>query len=190
MKINARDMVLISMFAALTAIGAFIRIPITVVPFTLQFLFCAYSGVFLGSKKGLSSQLLYVGIGLIGIPIFTKGGGLSYIFQPTFGYLIGFILCSYTIGKLTENIRQVTFIKILISVLIGMSMLYLVGVAYLYMIMNVYFGKSMTVYVAIKTGVLSFIIPDIIFSIIISVTALRIIPIMRRLGYIKSVEKI
>jgi biotin transport system substrate-specific component len=52
----------------------------------------------LGSKLGALSQLIYVVLGLIGIPVFTKGGGLSYIFEPSFGYLIGFILAACIIG--------------------------------------------------------------------------------------------
>lgn len=113
MKIKTRDMILISMFAALTAIGAFIKIPTPIVPFTLQYLFCAYSGVLLGAKHGLYSQLLYVGIGLMGIPIFANGGGPTYIFQPTFGYLLGFILCAYVIGKSTEKLKKLLLWKLL-----------------------------------------------------------------------------
>ena len=102
---KAKDMILVALFAALTAIGAFIKIPIPYVPITLQVLFCAYSGLLLGARRGLYSQLLYLAVGLIGIPIFTNGGGPAYVLQPTFGYLVGFALCSYIIGKVTENVK-------------------------------------------------------------------------------------
>ena len=88
MNLKTRDLILIAMFAALTAIGAFIRIPLPVVPITLQYFFCALGALLLGAKKGALAQILYVAVGLIGIPIFTKGGGPQYIFQPSFGYLI------------------------------------------------------------------------------------------------------
>ena len=77
MKLTIRQMIFVALFAALTAIGGFIRIPLGPVPFTLQFLFSAYAGVLLGARLGLYSQILYVGIGLLGIPIFTRGGGIS-----------------------------------------------------------------------------------------------------------------
>lgn len=186
MKIKTRDMILIPMFAALTAIGAFIKIPIPMVPFTLQYLFCAYSGVFLGAKFGLYSQLLYVIIGLIGIPIFANGGGPTYIFQPTFGYLLGFILCSYVIGRLTEKLKDITFMKILRPVLLGLFWVYVIGVSYLYMIINIYLGKAMTVKSAIAVGFAPYIVSDLILSVIIAYSAVRVIPILRKTTLIEN----
>ena len=55
-----RNMVLAALFAALTAIGAFLQIPTGTVPITLQFLFTALAGLLLGWKWGAVSQLLYV----------------------------------------------------------------------------------------------------------------------------------
>lgn len=83
-RLKTREMILIALFAALTSIGAFIKIPTPIVPLTLQYLFCAYSGILLGSKLGLYSQLLYLVIGLMGFPVFTQGGGLTYIFSANF----------------------------------------------------------------------------------------------------------
>ncbi len=117
---KTRDMIMVSIFAVLTAIGAFIKIPIPYVPFTLQWLFCAISGIVLGAKLGALSQILYVVMGLIGIPIFTEGGGLYYIFKPTFGYLIGFIVASFVIGELSSKIKTFSFIKSLLCILSGL----------------------------------------------------------------------
>jgi biotin transport system substrate-specific component len=183
MKITLREMILIAMFAALTAVGAFIKIPTPLVPFTLQFLFCAYSGIFLGGRKGLYSQLLYVGIGLIGIPVFANGGGPAYILQPTFGYLLGFILCSYTIGRLVQNFADITFKKILSTVLLGLLFVYVCGVGYLYFIVNFYLHQQMTLQSALAAGFLPYITSDLILSILISLTAVRIIPILKKSGY-------
>ena len=113
MKLATKEIILVALFAALTAAGAFIKIPIPYVPFTLQFLFCALAGILLGAKLGGLSQISYVAMGLIGIPVFTEGGGPAYIFQPTFGYLIGFIMGSYVIGKITETMDLLTFWKAL-----------------------------------------------------------------------------
>lgn len=85
-----KDLTRVALFTALIAAGAFLRIPIPYVPFTLQFLFTTLAGVLLGGKLGAVSVACYVVLGLLGVPIFAEGGGLSYVFQPTFGYLIGF----------------------------------------------------------------------------------------------------
>ncbi len=84
---KTKDLVLIALFAALTAIGGFLNIPTPTVPFSLQFLFCAYAGVLLGWKKGMISQALYLAVGLSGLPVFAKGGGIGYVLQPSFGFL-------------------------------------------------------------------------------------------------------
>lgn len=94
-----RNMVLAALFAALTAIGAFLQIPTGTVPITLQFLFTALAGLLLGWKWGAVSQLLYVGIGLLGLPVFTQGGGIGYVLQPSFGFLLGLIPAAAVIGR-------------------------------------------------------------------------------------------
>ncbi|QZY56932.1 biotin transporter BioY [Crassaminicella profunda] len=180
-----RDMILISLFAALTAVGAFIKIPTPLVPFTLQFLFCAYSGVFLGAKYGLYSQLLYVGIGLAGIPIFTKGGGIHYIYQPTFGYLIGFIFCAFIIGLVTQNLKKITFIKVYIPVVVGLMVVYAIGVPYLYYMFNLTVEDPITFKTAIAWGFTPYIVPDLILSALVAFTSVKVIPILRKHGYIK-----
>lgn len=185
-NISVREQILIAIFAALTAIGAFIRIPTPLVPFTLQFLFCAYAGVFLGARHGLYSQLLYVGIGLLGIPVFANGGGPAYVLQPTFGYLLGFITCAYVIGRLTEAMTKVSFTRLVFAVLTGLFFVYLCGVSYLYLIVNLYLGKSMSISAAIAVGCLPYITADLILSFLVAATAIYVVPVLRRAGYLAS----
>ena len=85
---SAKRMILISFLAALTAIGAFLKIPIGITSITLQFMFTAMAGILLGAKDGSISQIVYILIGLIGFPVFTMGGGFSYVLQPSFGFLL------------------------------------------------------------------------------------------------------
>ena len=177
---KTKELILVSLFAALTAIGSFIRIPIPYVPFTLQFLFCAFSGLLLGSKLGAISQIIYVGAGLLGFPIFTQGGGISYIFNPTFGYLLGFIVAAYVIGKISETIKNIRFIKCFFTLLSGLFFVYLLGVLYLYGIYNLYLGHTVSVYWAFFYGFVIFILKDLILCIIISFAAVKIIPVLRK----------
>ena len=87
---KTKGVIYCGLFTALIAVGAFIKIPIPVVPFTLQYLFTMLAGLLLGSRLGTVSVLSYMLLGLAGLPIFSEGGGLWYVFKPSFGYIIGF----------------------------------------------------------------------------------------------------
>ena len=95
---NTRKLVYTALLAALTAAGAFMRIPMGYSSVTLQYLFTAMAGLLLGRKWGALSQLIYVCLGLVGLPIFTMGGGFGYVFQPTFGFLLGLIPAAWVVG--------------------------------------------------------------------------------------------
>ncbi|WZL72745.1 biotin transporter BioY [Clostridiaceae bacterium 35-E11] len=179
-------MAVVALFAALTAIGAFIKIPIPYVPFTLQYLFCALAGVFLGAKLGAYSQLLYVGIGLAGVPVFTEGGGVAYILKPTFGYLIGFIVAAFVIGKITEECRRIHFKNTFFAVLSGLFFVYLFGVIHLYLIYNLYLGDAKTFGWAILYGFILCIGGDLILSAIVAIIATKTVPILRREGFLSN----
>lgn len=79
---KTKDMILCGMFVALIAAGAFIKIPIPVIPFTLQYLFTMMAGLLLGPKKGCLAVLIYILLGLMGLPIFAQGGGIGYLVSP------------------------------------------------------------------------------------------------------------
>lgn len=188
MKLELNKMILTSIFAALTAIGAFIKIQTPIVPFTMQFVFCAYAGLILGKKYGLFSQLLYIFIGLIGIPIFANGGGITYVFQPTFGYLIGFAIASMIIGYFTENKEYGGFLKTLVIILLGLFFVYFSGVLYLKFIMNVYFRNPMNLYKAISIGFFPYIPADFTLSILAAYSYKFVYKGLRKSGYLK-IEK-
>ena len=95
---NTRKLVYTALLAALTAAGAFMRIPMGYSSVTLQYLFTAMAGLLLGRKWGALSQFVYVFLGLVGLPIFTMGGGFGYVFQPTFGFLLGLIPAAWVVG--------------------------------------------------------------------------------------------
>lgn len=180
MKINTKQMILAALFAALTAVGAFISIPLGTVPVTLQFLFTALAGVMLGSKLAALSQLVYVVIGLVGAPVFAGGtGGISTAISPTFGYLIGFVLGAYVIGKIAEGTERPRFIRLLIATLAGIIVIYLVGVPYLYIIKNV-LGKGMPFALALKFGFYVFIPGDIVKCVIAAALGAKVVPVVKR----------
>jgi biotin transport system substrate-specific component len=181
MKLTTKDISRVALFAALTAAGAFIKIPIPFVPLTLQVFFVSLSGVLLGSKKGALSQLLYVLIGLTGIPVFTEGGGIAYVFRPTFGYLIGFIFGAYITGFIIERLKVLSTGKIFLGILAGLAAIYAAGVFYLFLINNLYLGKDFSLWSAVYYGFLLCIGGDLICSFFASVLSLRILPILKKM---------
>lgn len=135
-KLTTKKMTLCALFTVLITAGAFIKIPVPVVPFTLQFLFTMLAGLLLGGRLGALSVGIYAVLGLAGLPIFAEGGGFWYLLKPSFGYIIGFIAASYVTGKLVEISRQLTLGRILISNFIGLFIVYGVGMVYYYIICN------------------------------------------------------
>ena len=128
-----KKIIYVGLFATLIIIGAYIKIPNPIVPFTLQFFFVAIAGLLLGAKYGAMSVALYVFLGLAGLPIFASGGGINYIFKPTFGYLLGFILCAYVTGALSSYLKP-SIKNYSISSIIGLLLLHIIGIPYLYII--------------------------------------------------------
>lgn len=145
---KAGETVLFGLFTALTAAGAFIRIPVPVCPFTLQLLFTTLAGLLLGSRKGALAVALYVALGLAGVPVFTEGGGPSYIFQPTFGYLLGFIAGAWLTGRIREKLGG-SFGRVLFANLAGLAAVYLFGMVYVYLIGNYYLGTPIGIWTVI-----------------------------------------
>ena len=167
------------MHCSLSAIGAFIRIPVPLVPFTLQITFTTLAGLLLGSKKGAISVAVYVLMGLIGIPVFTQGGGFSYVLKPSFGFLVAFIIGAFVTGLIVEKKQNPSFLIIGAS-FAGMAFVYVLGAIYFYIICNfvinapVSIGKTvMSCFVLVAPG-------NIALAILAALVAKRIIPILNR----------
>ena len=99
-----RMMVYASLFAALTAVGAFLAIPIGPVPIVLQNMFVYLAGLLLGGRWGLASVGVYLLAGACGLPVFAGGlGGISRLIGPTGGYLIGYLPAVFLNGKNSQK---------------------------------------------------------------------------------------
>lgn len=182
-KFTTKQLVLCALFTALTAIGAFIQIPVPFLDyFTLQFLFVILSGMLLGSRLGVIAVGSYVVIGLLGLPIFAAGGGFQYIFRPTFGYLLGFVLTSFVIGLLSEKTKEVSFKKYLIIALIGMFITYGIGFAYKYFMLNFYMHESTAILTIILASLPLDIPGDTLLCILASLLASRLCKPLKLMG--------
>lgn len=170
-----------SLFAGLTAAGAFLKIQLpTYVPITLQTLFVILAGSVLGSKFGALSQVIYLSVGLLGAPIFSQGGGPAYIFQPTFGYLLGYPIAAFVIGYLIwgrntfKKPQPPSFRRICMSNLIGVLIIFVFGVAGLYLNLKLIVGKPISFRAALLSGFVVFIPGDILKILLSSLITLKL----------------
>ena len=182
MKFKTKDMILVSIFSALMIVGAFLRIPFPILPITLQPFFCALAGILLGSRLALLSQLVYIALGLAGLPVFSQGGGISYVLNPTFGFLLGFALSAFVIGKILELHKAINFSNLLISLFAGLVTIYTLGIPYMYLILGLYMKKpGVTAWYILSTNI-PYIIKDLVLYAVIAIAVVSAIPAIRKAG--------
>ena len=174
-----KSMAEISLFAVLSAVGARIMIPVPFVPFTLQTLVCMLAGFALGARKGAASQLLYMLMGLVGIPVFTSAAGPAAVFMPSFGYIPGFVCCAWICGALAERMRarcdEPGFASYFAAALLGVAATYAVGVAYLYVILNFWVQQEgATFFKVLSIGFLSTAGGDVVKAAVAATAAVKL----------------
>ncbi|HOG61954.1 MAG TPA: biotin transporter BioY [Sedimentibacter sp.] len=175
---SVRDITQIGIFTALTAVGAFISIPIGPVPITLQSFFILLSGIILGSKKAMFSQITYLLLGLIGFPIFSGfSGGLQHIFKPSFGFIIGYVAAAYVVGKLTEEKTASQYLWA--AVFAGTLIIYTFGLPYMYYILNIMLNSNLSIVKILQLGMFAFIPGDMLKAVIIVFFAQKISPLLK-----------
>ncbi len=161
---KTKELILIGLFASIIAISTFIKIPIGPVPITLQLPAILLTGFLLGSKRASYSVLIYILVGLVGIPVFSFGGGLSSVLSPTFGFVIGFIFAAMIVGqshRFKINIPLYIFLSIC-----AIGVTYIFGVVHFYIIMNFVLDTPYSLVGVLQVAVIPFAIKDIISAII------------------------
>jgi biotin transport system substrate-specific component len=169
-----RQTVLASLMAALTAVGAYIYVPVGPVPIVLTTLFVLLSGLLLGSRWGLTSMAVYLLVGAIGMPVFAGGrGGFPHFFGPTGGYLFGYALSAWVTGLVSERSRGLLVIEIA-AVVAGAVSIYLVGVPWLKGVTQMSWTK------AVMVGMVPFLIGDTLKASAALILARAVRPILNR----------
>lgn len=176
-----QDVAVCGLFTALIAVGAFIKIVIPVgadtMNFTLQWLFVLLAGLLLGSKRAFRSVAVYLITGLIGFPIFARGGGPAYLLRPTFGFLLGFALAAWAIGFLCEKLRPAKSITWFFTTLAGFVLYYGMGILYFYLITHLMASQT-PVGIGVIFGVycLPTMLPDLMLCVLAVMLAARLRP--------------
>lgn len=177
-RMNVQDMVYCGIFTTLIAAGAFIKIPVPVVPFTLQFLFTMLAGLLLGGRLGALCVAVYMFLGLAGLPIFAEGGGLWYLIKPSFGYILGFGIGSYVTGTMVEKMHSLTIPKYLLANFTGLLIVYGMGMIYYYVICNFVINTPIGVWPLFLYCFILAVPGDICLCILAAFMARRLRPIL------------
>lgn len=178
-------LVRIAVFLALIIVGAFIKFPIGIVPVSMQFAFCMFAGLMLGGTDALICVALYIVMGLIGIPVFSAGGGVFYVLQPTFGYILGFLIgapvCGY-VARGFKNEARPSFGRMLAGAFCALAIVYSIGVFYMYLMLNFYAGKAMSMSKAWTAGCAVFLPTDVSWCVVGAVVSYRVLKRLYPLG--------
>ena len=171
-KIMGKHLAFCALSCALITIGSKIQIPISATPLTLQMpatLLCIF---ILPNFLSTATIAVYIFAGLLGLPVFASGGGFSYIFNPAFGYLIGFLLASIIISFIkTKTQSNSLFVLGIIAIVI----VHTFGFLYTYFISNFYLANNLTFLNALVYGSLVFLPTDLIWCFICPKIATRVL---------------
>lgn len=151
------DATLVLGFAALTALAAQVTFPLpwTPVPITGQTFAVLMAGAVLGTTRGLTSQLVYIGVGALGLPVYAGSeGGWHAATGATGGYLLGFVLAAAVVGRLSERHQDRHLLTSIPAMLAGSAIVYALGVPWLAWSLGVPGTK------AIELGMAPFLIGD------------------------------
>jgi biotin transport system substrate-specific component len=152
----------VAAFVVLTILGAFVRIPLpfTPVPITLQTMFVLLGGALLGSRLGSIAQMGYILLGAAGAPIFSgAGSGLHYLLGPTAGYIFGFALSAFCLGRLVSYTHDNYFFTFT-AFLAADAIILLSGTLWLKLIFGYPFVKLMSI------GFIPFIPGDLLKALV------------------------
>lgn len=168
-------------FACLTGLLAQLRIPLpwTPVPITGQTCAVLLSGIVLGSLWGGLSQVIYLGLGIAGVPWFSGGRfGVQFIIGPTGGYVLGFILCSILIGYITKKLPIAqNFWALFLAMMFGNFLcIHLIGMIQLGLWQAFIFYAPKTMWQIMRMGWIPFIVGDLIKTALVAIVSRHFFP--------------
>jgi biotin transport system substrate-specific component len=165
-----RNMVFTALFAAVICVVSPFKIPIGAVPITLATFAIYIAASVLNWKYGTLAVLLYILIGLVGLPVFSGfEGGAQKLVGPTGGFLIGYIPCALIIGLLVDKLEKKIWIYP-VAMVLGTAVLYAFGTAW-FMISLKY---------TLAAALMACVVPFLIFDAVKIVLASVVSPILRK----------
>ncbi len=174
----ARGLAKCALFAVLMVAASFVRIPVPYVPITFQTVVAVLAGILLGAKAGAASMLFYIFMGLIGLPVFSGGGGVVYVLQLTFGYIVGFAAAAFAAG-LVRGRGVLCFRRAVWAALAGVAANYLIGIPYFMCIWHFYMNLD-GLWTAVLVNNFLFFPKDVLLCFAAACLAVRMQTALRR----------
>ena len=159
-RIGTKELILCALFAALTAVLSQVAIPLPMVPINLAMLAVYLAGGVLGARLGVVSQVVYVCLGAVGLPVFSLfRGGIGMILGPTGGYIAGYIAAAAVVGLLSQRWGW-RFGYLVVSMVLGLALCYALGTIWFMVITH------NTLTVALGMCVLPFLPGDVVKMVV------------------------
>lgn len=189
-KFTAKDMAYIALMVVLISVCSWISIPsvLSMVPFTLQTfgVFCAVG--LLGGWRGTVAVLIYILMGLAGLPVFSGfGGGVGYIMGPTGGYIVGFLFTAL-VYWLFETLLGRSLLCRIVAMVLGLAACYAFGTLWFVEVYSKANGP-ISVAAALAMCVFPFLLPDAIKIFLALLITGRLAPVLRIDKGIKNDER-
>ena len=175
-KSVAREISYLALGVALMTVCAWITIPIAAIPVTLQTLAVALLGVLFGTVRGTAAVLVYLLMGIIGIPVFSNfNAGVVALLGPTGGYLIGFLFDVAIVGifaRLPIKNQVVKTALVYLGMLLAIAVLYFFGTLWF---VTVYSRRSAEgIGAALMLCVVPYILPDAVKLALAAILTVRL----------------
>ncbi|MBG9979892.1 biotin transporter BioY [Facklamia sp. DSM 111018] len=167
---KTQEITRIAIAIALLTVASQLTIPIGPVPITLQTLVVLIIGLTLNKREAFVSLVLYLVLGLVGLPVFAGfSGGFSSVLSPSFGFLLSFPISGYLLARL----RELT-IPLVINVGLASCLIYIIGLIYMAVILNIYLDKNLGMMQILSLAMFPFIPGDIGKAIIAVIVSRRL----------------
>lgn len=177
-KLIAADIAECALFIVLMVVSSFVQIPFPLVPLTFQTVVSVLAGLLLGWKKGIISMSVFCFMGLVGLPVFTAGGGIYYVLKPSFGYILGFI-ASAAVAGLIANKADLPLLRYIVAAVAAFLVDYAIGIPYCIVAAKLIGVKNLTNLLII--GNLVYMPKDLVLSILAAFLARAVSPVIRKL---------
>ena len=175
---HIRSTVLCGLFAALLTVSAWIQIP-GAVPFTLQTMVVSILAVLLDWRRSMLTTAVYIGLGVLGLPVFSGfTGGIGVLFGATGGFIIGFIPMVVVIST-CKGVFSCSHIMRVMSMVVGTLLCYLTGAVW-FAVVYAARGEAMSVSAVLSACVLPFVLPECAKIATAVLITRRLSPLMER----------
>ena len=170
---TVKNLILIAVFSAITAVCSWITIPFLTIPFTMQTFAVFLALRFLGGRDGTLAILIYILMGAVGVPVFSGfGAGFGVILGPTGGYIVGFLLCAFLFWALEKPAgKSAVYADIILFA--GLLLCYVFGTLWFIKVMSDK-GTTYTFSAALSACVLPFVVPDVLKLALSHVVGIRL----------------